>query len=95
MLMILSERGQYLNLSMAVCIPRLLVKITDQPALDIGVVQTAQTGFNYNGESNLDFQYGMALVTGAQPVTLYQVGDTVEGGVLILVSLVKEADELD
>lgn len=28
-----------------------------------------------NGESNLDLQYGMALVTGAQKVTLYQVGD--------------------
>lgn len=45
----------------------------------LGVVQTTQTGFNINGESNLDLQYGMALVTGAQPVQLYQVGDTVEG----------------
>ncbi|KAJ6622436.1 Pro-kumamolisin, activation domain-containing protein [Mycena sp. CBHHK59/15] len=38
-----------------------------------------QTGFDWNGESNLDLQYGMALVTGAQPVTLYQTGDQVEG----------------
>lgn len=45
----------------------------------LGVVQTTQTGFNINGESNLDLQYGMALVNGAQPVQLYQVGDTVEG----------------
>ncbi|KAJ7463327.1 subtilisin-like protein [Mycena latifolia] len=48
-------------------------------SIDGGVVQTSNKGFNYNGESNLDLQYGMALVTGAQPVRLYQVGDTVEG----------------
>jgi tripeptidyl-peptidase-1 len=48
-------------------------------SIDGGVVQTQNQGFQYNGESNLDLQYGMALVTGAQPVTLYQVGDTVEG----------------
>ncbi|KAJ7093316.1 subtilisin-like protein [Mycena belliarum] len=48
-------------------------------SIDGGVVQTTQTGFDYNGESNLDLQYGMALVTGAQPVQLYQVGDTLEG----------------
>jgi hypothetical protein len=44
----------------------------------VGVVQTTKTGFSYNGESNLDLQYGMALVTAAQKVTLYQVGDLVE-----------------
>ncbi|KAF8144383.1 subtilisin-like protein [Mycena galopus ATCC 62051] len=48
-------------------------------SIDGGVVQTTSKGFNANGESNLDFQYGMSIVTGAQPVTLYQVGDTVEG----------------
>jgi tripeptidyl-peptidase-1 len=32
-------------------------------------------GFEFNGESNLDLQYAMALVTASQPVTLYQVGD--------------------
>ncbi|KAL4071281.1 peptidase S8/S53 domain-containing protein [Scleroderma yunnanense] len=48
-------------------------------SIDGGVVQTTQTGIDYNGESNLDLQYGMALVTGKQPVQLYQVGDLVEG----------------
>ena len=32
-----------------------------------------------NGESDLDLQYSMALVGKTQPVTLYQVGDLVEG----------------
>ena len=45
----------------------------------LGTDQTTMTGFEYNGESNLDLQYGMALVTSAQKVTLYQVGDLVEG----------------
>ncbi|KAJ6575874.1 peptidase S8/S53 domain-containing protein [Mycena sp. CBHHK59/15] len=48
-------------------------------SIDGGALQTTQTGFDWNGESNLDLQYGMALVTGAQPVTLYQTGDQVEG----------------
>lgn len=43
------------------------------------VVQNTSQGFNYNSESNLDLQYGMTLVTANQPVTLYQVGDLVEG----------------
>lgn len=50
------------------------------PPWDTGFVQTNQTGFDYNGESNLDLQYSMTLVGGAQPVTLYQAGDDVEGG---------------
>ena len=37
------------------------------------------SGFDYNGESNLDLQYAMSLVGKKQNVTLYQVGDTVEG----------------
>ena len=37
------------------------------------------TGPGTNGESDLDFEYGMTL-TAPQPVTLYQVGDDVEGG---------------
>lgn len=48
-------------------------------SIDGGFVQTDQTSFDYNGESNLDLEYGMALVTDKQPVTLYQVGDAVEG----------------
>jgi tripeptidyl-peptidase-1 len=43
-----------------------------------GTVQAALTGFDYNGESNLDLQYGMALVTGAQDVALYQLGDSIQ-----------------
>jgi tripeptidyl-peptidase-1 len=35
-------------------------------------------GFGYNGESDLDLEYAMALVY-PQKVTLYQAGDTVEG----------------
>jgi hypothetical protein len=58
-----------------VIVPRLIL----YSAHPVGVIQTAETGFDYNGESNLDLQYGMALVTAAQNVTLYQVGDTVEG----------------
>ena len=44
-------------------------------SIDGGIVQTEQVGFDYNGESNLDLQYGMALVGSRQPVQLYQVGD--------------------
>ncbi|KDR77808.1 hypothetical protein GALMADRAFT_278796 [Galerina marginata CBS 339.88] len=47
-----------------------------------GVVQTTQRGFNFNGESNLDLQYGMNLVNlvgSKQEVTLYQVGDLTQG----------------
>lgn len=45
----------------------------------LGVVQTNRTGFNQNGESNLDLQFAMALVGKGEPVTLYQVGDLQEG----------------
>ncbi|KAL0946313.1 hypothetical protein HGRIS_012554 [Hohenbuehelia grisea] len=48
-------------------------------AIDGAVVQTNQTGFDFNGESNLDLQYGMNLVTSKQEVTLYQVGDLPQG----------------
>lgn len=37
------------------------------------------TSFDINGESDLDFEFGMTL-TAPQPVVLYQVGDDVEGG---------------
>ncbi|KAI0922998.1 hypothetical protein AcV5_009837 [Taiwanofungus camphoratus] len=57
-------------------------QIGERPTLvsiDGGVVQSSETGFNYNGESNLDLQYSMSLVGSSQPVTLYQTGDAVEG----------------
>ncbi|KAG1727654.1 peptidase S8/S53 domain-containing protein [Suillus paluster] len=48
-------------------------------SIDGGYLQTTNMSFDYNGESNLDLQYGMTLVTKGQDVTLYQVGDAVEG----------------
>ncbi|MCJ1254406.1 hypothetical protein MMC24_002221 [Lignoscripta atroalba] len=47
-------------------------------SIDGGVVQTTNQGFQFNGESDLDLEYAMALVN-PQKVTLYQVGDLVEG----------------
>lgn len=47
-----------------------------------GVVQNTQTGFDYNGESNLDLEYTMNLVNFlgyVQNITLYQVGDLNQG----------------
>ncbi|KDQ15066.1 hypothetical protein BOTBODRAFT_301248 [Botryobasidium botryosum FD-172 SS1] len=47
-------------------------------SFDGGVVQNNQTGFDFSSESNLDLEYAIGLVHPA-PVTLYQVGDLVEG----------------
>ncbi|KAF2083190.1 hypothetical protein K490DRAFT_70059 [Saccharata proteae CBS 121410] len=57
------------------------IQVGDRPKLDSidgGVVQQIAEGFNYNGESDLDLEYAMTLVY-PQDVTLYQVGDLVEG----------------
>ncbi|CAL1709472.1 unnamed protein product [Somion occarium] len=51
----------------------------DLVGIDGGFVQSSQIGFGFNGESNLDLQFGMALVGKKQKITLYQVGDDVEG----------------
>lgn len=48
-------------------------------SIDGGFIQSNQTGFDYNGESNLDLEYSMSLVGPKQPITLYQTGDDVEG----------------
>ncbi|KAH7925313.1 subtilisin-like protein [Leucogyrophana mollusca] len=48
-------------------------------SIDGGVIQTDQESFNLNGESDLDLQYAMALVSAKQPLTLYQAGDLQEG----------------
>jgi tripeptidyl-peptidase-1 len=45
---------------------------------DGGALQTSDQSFGVNGESDLDIQYGQTLV-GSLQVTLYQVGDNVEG----------------
>lgn len=53
-----------------------------QADLLLGIVQTIQGGFDYNGESNMDLQYAMHLVNlveSKQGVTLYQVGDIPQG----------------
>lgn len=48
----------------------------------VGSVQTSNQSFDFNGESDLDLQYAMALVD-PQPITLYQVGDIPEGAPLL------------
>ena len=47
----------------------------------IGVDQTTNQSFDFNGESNLDLEYGMTIAA-PQEITLYQVGDLVEGRLL-------------
>ncbi|KAI5121353.1 hypothetical protein M0805_000661 [Coniferiporia weirii] len=47
-------------------------------AIDGGVDQTSDQSFDFNGESDLDLEYAMAL-TNPQPITLLQTGDDVEG----------------
>ena len=44
----------------------------------IGILQTDQTGPDFNLESSLDLQYSMGLVGKNQQVTLFQVGDVIE-----------------
>ena len=45
---------------------------------NVGVVQQDNQSFEYNGESDLDLEYAMAL-TDPTPITLLQTGDLVEG----------------
>jgi tripeptidyl-peptidase-1 len=47
-------------------------------SIDGGVISTSTQSFNLNGESDLDLEYAIAIVY-PQKVTLYQVGDTVQG----------------
>jgi hypothetical protein len=44
-----------------------------------GVVQTLHQSSGYDIEASLDLEYGMTLVTKSQKVTLYQVGDIIQG----------------
>ncbi|KAI9046641.1 hypothetical protein LZ554_009383 [Drepanopeziza brunnea f. sp. 'monogermtubi'] len=56
-------------------------QVGQRPALasiDGGYLQTEVESFGYNGESDLDLEYAMSLVY-PQKVTLYQVGDSLEG----------------
>jgi hypothetical protein len=42
------------------------------------IIQTTNQSFDFNGESDLDLEYAMAL-TAPQKITLLQTGDIVEG----------------
>ncbi|KAF8194430.1 subtilisin-like protein [Mycena galopus ATCC 62051] len=46
--------------------------------IDGAIVQTFNESFDFNGESDLDLEYGFAL-TNPQPIQLLQTGDIVEG----------------
>lgn len=46
--------------------------------IDGAIVQTTNQSFSFNGESALDLQYAMSLVS-PQTTTLFQVGDVVSG----------------
>ncbi|KAH7928646.1 subtilisin-like protein [Leucogyrophana mollusca] len=49
-------------------------------SIDGGVVQTTNKSFGYDAEADVDIQYSSAILTSKQQVTVYQVGDLVEGG---------------
>ncbi|KAJ6476116.1 subtilisin-like protein [Mycena sanguinolenta] len=56
-----------------------LVGVRPIPVLiDGAIVQTMNESFDFNGESDLDLEYAMAL-TNPQPIQLLQTGDIVEG----------------
>jgi hypothetical protein len=56
--------------------PRLVGVSPEMVSIDGGALSNQEL-FNITGESNLDLEYAMNLVTPAQNVTLYQVGDLV------------------
>ncbi|KIJ32810.1 hypothetical protein M422DRAFT_265293 [Sphaerobolus stellatus SS14] len=58
--------------------PSLVGKSPTFISIDGGVAQTEDQSFDFNGESDLDLEYGMTLVA-PQQVTLYQAGDLVMG----------------
>ncbi|KAE9372810.1 tripeptidyl peptidase-like protein [Stipitochalara longipes BDJ] len=51
----------------------------DTHLIDGASIQTKNQSFNFNGESALDLEFAMSLIF-PQQVTLYQVGDLVNGG---------------
>jgi len=56
----------------------LQAKTPTENFIDGAIVQTTNQSFKFNGESALDLEFAMALIS-PQKVTLYQVGDTVQG----------------
>ncbi|TFK47450.1 subtilisin-like protein [Heliocybe sulcata] len=67
-----------LNMFFSNFTPNLVGTAPRMVSIDGGYAQTEYTGFDYNGESDLDLEYAMSLVD-PLPVTLYQTGDMVEG----------------
>ena len=59
--------------------PRIANKSPITKLIDGASVQTTLQNASFNGESNLDLQYAMGLIS-PQQVTLFQVGDLVQGG---------------
>ncbi|KEZ39302.1 Tripeptidyl-peptidase sed1 [Scedosporium apiospermum] len=59
--------------------PRLVGKSPIVHLIADAVLQTEKQSYFYNGESSLDLEFAMSLIY-PQRVTLYQVGDTVQGG---------------
>ncbi|KAE9408682.1 subtilisin-like protein [Gymnopus androsaceus JB14] len=68
-----------LDMFFAVYAPDLVGVYPTEFDIDGGVQQTEDESFDFNGEPSLDLEYAMALVTSAQNITLYQVGDLVQG----------------
>lgn len=59
-------------------VPNLVGSRPKLESIDGGMLQFNMTGFDYNGESNLDLEYAMGLVN-PQKVTLLQTGDEIVG----------------
>ncbi|KAF4624398.1 hypothetical protein G7Y89_g13770 [Cudoniella acicularis] len=59
--------------------PNQVGKAPNTNLIDGAIIQTTNQSFTFNGESALDLQYAMGLIY-PQQVTLFQVGDIVNGG---------------
>jgi tripeptidyl-peptidase-1 len=46
--------------------------------MSTSIIQTINQSFEFNGKSDLDLEYAMAL-TNPQEITLFQMGDIVKG----------------
>lgn len=75
---------------MEVCVDVYMSSVTDTSYILEGYQQTFNQSFDYVGESHLDLQYGMGLVTSKLNVTLYQVGDTVNPSIIAVYFPVQE-----
>lgn len=73
-----SYRGADLDLFFSNFTPNLVGQRPTFDSIDGGVLVTSFADFSINGESDLDLEYAFALAQ-PQEITLYQVGDLVEG----------------